>query len=287
MSAIATPAGGLVNLHVPCRGCGYDLFASNRDGRCPECGQDVQPSVVQASVLHDPANASRARTMAALFLTSSIFAGLCPGACALALSLENELGPLLMSAAFAGCVISAIRGEYQRRSIHVGSGARMAAAPFVADLLAASGLLLINLGGYLLVYLHIALIGSSDSAERAVAATLAVGFFLLFVTAWRAVPAWRAHAELAQFTRGGKLEKFLKFMGWTKAIYETAWLLTCWTPLAMYAIGGHDFEDPGLFMAFGALFGLVGFAAIWLLMIIAHTILLVQIRRATAIALRR
>lgn len=281
MTALAPSAIDQIRSHVPCLGCGYDLFASNKDGRCPECGKDVGPSLEQGSVLLDPANAVHARASVALTLTSSIFAGLCPAACFAALNFETALGPLLMTIAFGCCAVNAGLGEYRRRSIRMGTGTLKAGA-FKADLVAAAGLLMVNLGGYLYVLEQQGSFARGDGARAFVAGVLAIGFCALCASAWRAVPTWRAHAELAAFARGRKLAKFLKFMGWTKAIYETLWLACCWISLGMFAIGSREWEDPAIFFAIGAFFGLFGFAVIWMLMIITHAILLVQIRKATA-----
>lgn len=279
MSAIAPSAVDLIESHVPCVQCGYDLYASKRSGLCPECGKSVALSASASETFLKVENAVELRKMGSSLLVSSIFAGLCPGACLLAVQAENLAGPIAMSIAFSICAVFAGVGETRRRR---GLGATPAIAsrssPLVADGVAAAGLVLINLAAYAYAIENAARGYSSGSAFILVLVCL--GFFLLCVTAWRALPTWRAHADLAYLLNGIRLSKFLRFLAWTKATYETIWLFCCWSPFAFVAMG-RPMEDLAVGLAFAALFGLFGFAAIWVLMIIAHAILLAQVRKAT------
>lgn len=273
------PSTELIQAHVPCLQCGYDLYASSRSGNCPECGRDVAPSVAMASVLHDPANASAAKSMAGSLLASSIFAGLCPGACLLLLATRNAVGAVAMTVAFAVCAFFAAKGERHRRAIRDMPPRRSPiGSPLVPDIVAAIGLALVNLAGYLMPITQAMPYETREQGEVVSAAAVGFGFFLLCATAWRAVPTWRAHAEFAWLLRAPKLEKLLLALGWIKAIYETAWLATCWTPFVLIAVDGGD---AAVGIAFAALFGLIGFAVVWVLMIVGHAILLTQIRRTT------
>lgn len=275
------PSPELIQKHVPCLNCGYDLFATNRVGLCPECGCDVSGSVATAYVLLDPANAGSARRMSGSFLLSSIFAGFCPGACLLALNLENVVGAIAMTIAFAMCAINAAVGERERRAITTSSPlASTSGSPIAFDLIAGGGLVLINLGGYLYAMPR-NWASRNDSIQQALVMTsIGVGFFLLCIAAWRALPAWRAQAELARSLRAPRLQRLMRFLAWTKAIYETAWLFCCWTPFALISLGSEG-EGLAIPLAVAAAFGLIGFAVIWILMIIAHAILHVQIRKVT------
>ncbi len=277
---VLAPSPELIQKHLPCLSCGYDLYATSRDGLCPECGSDVTQSVATAHVLLDPANAGSARRMSGSFLLSSIFAGLCPAACLLALNLENLLGAIAMTIAFTTCALFAALGERQRLAI-AGSASlsHASGSPIGFDVIAAVGLLLVNLAGYIF-----SLQGSwfhSAASRQAIATTsVGVGFFLLCIAAWRALPTWRAHADLAHTLQSEKLEKLMRFLAWTKAFYETAWLFCCWTPFALMEIG-NQMDDLAVPLAVAAAFGLIGFAVIWILMIIAHAILHAQIRKVT------
>lgn len=280
---VLAPSPELIQKHLPCLSCGYDLFATSRSGLCPECGSDVTRSVAMAFVLLEPANAARARRMSGSLLLSSIFAGLCPAACLLALNLENLVGAIAMTVAFATCAIFAALGERRRREIVNSDSFSMASgSPIGFDIIAAVGLLLVNVAGYFYgLQNSLRAVWYSFHAYEAIAMTcVGVGFFLLFIAAWRALPTWRAQADFARQLHGLKLENLMRFLAWTKAIYETAWLFCCWSPFALISLGSQG-EDLAIPLAVAAAFGLIGFAVIWILMIIAHAILHVQIRKVT------
>jgi hypothetical protein len=223
--------------------------------------------------------------MARSLLISSIFAGLCPASCLLLLSTENIVGAIAMSVAFGTCAVFAAKGEAQRRRI-VGvqvSSMRLSGSPLLPDIFAGVGLTLVNLAGYVYAIHEMTrqAFTSRQNVEAVGMVLVGTGFFLLCVTAWRAVPSWRAHADIARLIGGKRLGKFLRFLGWTKAIYETLWLFCCWAPFV--AMGVRPLEEMAVGLAIGALFGLIGFGVIWILMIIAHATLLVQIRKVTAL----
>lgn len=291
--SLATPAS-VVEHHVPCIGCGYDLFASAAAGNCPECGRDVDVSLRALGALSIPSNAITARAMSTSLLVSSLFAGLCPAACLLLLNLENAIGAVAMSVAFLVCAVSGAHGEVLRSriaGIPAKSGSR--GSPRWADLVAAVGLLCVNVAGYLYAAKQ-ALIYNSDysasvNVEWASMICVAVGFFLLCIMAWRAIPTWLAQADVARALRANRLAGFMTFMAWAKGIYETIWLACCWTPFVgglLDSSSSSSLTDLMIYPAVGAAFGLIGFAAIWLMMIIAHVILLVHIRKRTASTLQ-
>ena len=285
MSALTPSALDLIRTHVPCLGCGYDLYASQRNGLCPECGREVAYSISGFDLQIDPAKAYAARRMGAALLTSSIFAGLCPASCLLMLQTERFLGAIAMSVAFTICAVFAARGEAFRRQWRGHSiGNIRIGAPLGADVVATVGLLLVNLAAYWYAFQQFVQYeyGYNRSYEVAGMSLVGVGFFLLNLTAWRALPTWRAHAEVAHLLNARKTRGLLTFLAWTKAIYESLWLLCCWSPFAL-GMAGHSAEELAISLAFAALFGLFGFGVVWVLMIIAHAILLVQIRRATSI----
>jgi hypothetical protein len=281
MSAIAPSVADSVSTHVPCLGCGYDLYASKRVGQCPECGRDVSLSVSVSSVFHEPANALKLRKMGSALLVSSIFAGLCPAACLLAVQAENLIGAVAMTIAFGTCAVFAARAEMLRRGVlRLSSISPVAGPPLVADAIAAGGLLLINLAAYVYVIARMVNSNMYFGEDGLPTVLVGVGFFLLFVTAWRAMPTWRAHADIAHLLGGQRLAKLLHFLSWAKAVYESVWLFCCWTPFALVQLDSNG-SDLAVSLAVGALFGLFGFAVIWILMIIAHAIFSVQLRKAT------
>jgi hypothetical protein len=287
MSAIATPAPEPIAIHVPCARCGYDLFGAERTGLCPECGRDVAFSLSGVELLSDGETHRTVRQMGGAFLTSSIFAGLCPASCLLLLQMEHAVGAMLMSAAFGLCVGFAARGEMLRRQLRgTAAGAVLSGSPLGADLVAALGLGLVNGSAYLYAIQEMDAFGFgfTPGIEITAMALVGVGFFLLNVTAWRALPAWRAQAHVASLLHARGTLRLMVFLAWTKAIYETLWLFCCWSPFALMSLGDRRLEELAIPLAVGALFGLFGFGVIWVLMIIAHASLLVQIRRATRFA---
>ncbi len=271
--------------HVTCTGCGYDLYAANVAGKCPECGLAVKQSAGLALALAEPANARSARLMGNSLLVSSIFAGLCPAACLLLLNLENLAGAIMVLVAFGTCAIFAAIAERARLRLAPVIGTPSTSRTLILyDMIAGVGLLLIGVAGVLYgIKDSYNLLGYDHQSlwEGAQAALAGGGFFALFLTAWRAIPAWRAQAEFAQLLGAKRLKKFLTFLAWTKAIFETVWLLCCSLPFGLALLQHESGSDAAIFFAIGAFFGLFGFAAIWLMMIIAHSVLLVQIRKQT------
>ena len=61
-------------------------------------------------------------------------------------------------------------------------------------------------------------------------------------------------------------------LGWFKAIYEFLWLGCCAVTLLMIAAKdvGLLGQDAAIFFAVPALFGIAGFALIWIWMMVCH-----------------
>jgi hypothetical protein len=267
--------------HNTCLGCGYDLFGQPSIGVCPECGQSTRESARNAAFLDAPGNVARLRSGTVLLLWSSILAGLCPGICLLCVANDGLVilsFAVVMTLIFGATAVTASLGERQLASMvefaqsESGDGESPSARPnVVGDLVAAAGLLSINIAAYV----YAANTRSGSRTEYIVAALVGIGFGCLSATAWRAVPAYRMRMRVAEACLGGH-HRGLAALGYTKAIYETIWLCCCWLAPALLLI---KLEEVAVIFAFGALFGLGGFAILWVFMIVLHAVLLVKVRR--------
>lgn len=219
---------------------------------------------------------ARVRAGSLLAFVSAILSGFCPGVCLLYASAEGSIVvAALMTLIFAATAVTAALGERRLTSVlSTASRGAVSRAHQVSDLLAGVGLLVINVAAYLFGRLE-----WLPHRDGILAALTCGGFVLLAATAWRAVPSYRMRAAVARAHadpnrirgNGGFIA-----LGYVKAIYETVWLSLCWIALALIALDGHDSWVP---FGFGALLGLIGFAAIWLAMIVTHAILFARAQK--------
>lgn len=271
--------------HNTCLGCGYDLFGQPRLGVCPECGASTRESARHEAFLGAPGNLKRLRGGAVFLLLSAILSGLCPASCLIFMWSDSHIACAgLMSLIFAATVVTSAvgerrfvaMGEYQTADSNDRESLRVFRNAFVADLSAAGGLVLVNVAAYITAIAKMSRVGDygwrTENDEVVTGVIVAIGFFLMCVTAWRAVPAYRLRGQISRAVTGGANGGFIG-LGFLKAIYETLWLATVWMGIA--AIGtGHDGEGVGVFLLFGALFGLGGYGILWLFMIGTHALLL-------------
>lgn len=150
--------------------------------------------------------------------------------------------------------------------VRAGMALRALAAPawwMICDGAAAAGL--VGIGVSPLVYY-----GAGENPSKWMITALAGCYLLLAVSAWRAAPFYR---RLAAWTRpyARRLAAVQVALGWLKALYETVWLGCCATLLFGVAIE-HRLPDSDLLtgVAFTALFGTLGFGAVWLAMMVIH-----------------
>lgn len=114
-----------------------------------------------------------------------------------------------------------------------------------------------------------------DSANENVGlALVAVAFGLMALTTYRHLLLYRALARGFSPIGYRGLSGSLVALGWVKMIYEGIWLTCCAVPpalvLAEQATPRQNFDDAAVFIAFGALFGCMGFVGVWVAMIAAH-----------------
>ena len=274
--------------HNTCLHCGYDLFGQPRTGVCPECGTSTRESARNESFIGQPGNLARLRSGAALLLWSSILSGFCPGVCLLCMYWEGHIAvAFLMTLIFVATALTAALGERRFEEMRDFAPAELVDGPVsrirrIPDFVAAAGLMTVNLAAYVYSYSMLQ-VSNHAWAEPLVMTIIGVGFLMMAATAWRAVPSYALRADIANACLGTKRRGF-KGLGMVKAIYETIWLSCCWGPMFLLAM---KLEDPALFLAFGALFGLGGFAILWILMIIFHAILFAQVRKMAKAELTR
>ena len=270
----ATPAAeDVFAAHTVCLTCGYDLFGQPRDGACPECGTDVAASALGEHFLARPGVERQLRDGTLYLLSATCLCGSCPVICLLAcVQPKIVTNSILMTVFFfTTCAFAAIGDAKLAATVepHVTSAILRRR---VADVLAGIGLLVINAAAY-----AIAIGAGPFRNERGLSAAVSLGFFLLAATAWRAVPAGCMHAAVVR--RCGVRKVSTVGLGYAKAFYETLWLSSIWIGLAIAAMDEGDHMLPFMVVAF---LGLLGFAFVWIAMIVVHATLFIRIRRALA-----
>ncbi|MFT3789039.1 MAG: hypothetical protein QM770_23170 [Tepidisphaeraceae bacterium] len=271
-------AAELVPGHLACIGCGYDLHAQPRAGQCPECGRRVGESFLAEKLdlyylrkavwplVLNPWLSAASVGAALLYLVALDSFG------------ESAAGLIVswvgLSLVFLLTVVSATMFTYRfaRGGMRVGVSdiLRRTLAP---SFFAAIGLLLLDGAG-----LGMMMFRPSSDWAKPIIIVLAIGYALLGVTSYRFIRLYRAMGRIPFVLGWPRLERFTRFVGWAKAVYETLWLGIC------MAVGLATIEwnnDVAVFLLICGLWGLFGFAGISLLMVVCHTLLARCIRRAT------
>jgi hypothetical protein len=209
----------------------------------------------------------------------SVLSGLCVGVCFLSLT-EALLAALLHVTIFAVTIILAVRAGMSVAGLGDGGGAHR--TRMLLDGLA--GLGLVGIGISPIVYY----IGQGEYwsvIETYGVAALGLSYALLAATTYRHVLLYRVLAEVCRSANHPSLATRLIRLGWGKAIYEGLWLSCCALALLLLSAGStmsgakSDFQDAAMWCAFAALFGAMGFAGIWVWMIVVHAVLLAGTRR--------
>lgn len=253
--------------HNRCLTCGYDLFGQPRIGLCPECGNSTRETAAHAQFLSHPDKVACVLSGARLLLIASILSGLCPGVCLLMLATDGSgVVAGMMTVIFVTTAVTAAVGDRRLLGADevVGVDRQALLTRRMFDGIAAAGLVTLNLAAFVIAT-------GIDSAMIAV--IVAIGFFLLSISAWRAAPTGSAHARVGEvgWGRAGGL----RGLGVIKAFYESIWLGCCWMGIACLAVN----QDAAVFFMFAAFFGLFGFAAIWIAMIVVSALFLQRISR--------
>lgn len=212
-----------------------------------------------------------------LFL--SILSGLCVGVCFLTFT-GGLVGALLHLVIFGMTIALAVRAGMDLTALSLaGSGSQRVRV--VLDGLA--GLGLVGVGLAPLVYY----VGESQNLmviETYGVAALGVCYGLLAATTARHVMLYRLLADVCLRADHPHISTRLIRLGWFKAIYEGLWLTCC--AIALLCLGAANalqgpsgFQDMAMWCAFAALFGAMGFGAVWVWMIIVHALLLATTRQ--------
>jgi hypothetical protein len=109
------------------------------------------------------------------------------------------------------------------------------------------------------------------------AGLIGIAYALMTVSTARHVMLYRLLAGLCRAVNHTRMARSLILLGWFKAIYEFLWLGCCAAALLLAAardVVSNDVGNTVVFFAVGALFGLAGYAIIWIWMIVAHAQLL-------------
>ena len=239
----------------------------------PQPVQTVQvPVPVQALqyAMPETLGSVDARAAFRMQLIVAILSGLCVGSCFLSLS-ENVAAFGLQIILFAVTIVLAIRGGILLTKLAPIAGDTGSMIRVLLDLLATAGLAIVGVAP--MVY-------GIDKAfsERIGAGALGLAAILLAGTTSRHVMLYRLLANICRQINRTGMARQLIVLGWFKAIYEFIWLGCCAVALMFIAakdtLAGSDAEGVAFFCAFAALFGAMGFGAIWIWMMVAHALLL-------------
>ena len=214
------------------------------------------------------------RTALLPLLLVAILSGLCVGSCFLTMTNDPiwiVLHMLIYAATLGLAVLAGVR--MAKSGI---AGGRRAAMDTIA--------------GVSLIVVALAPAGDRWGRELGLNDTfggivLGTAFLLMSLTSYRHLLLYRLLAGPCRDAGYPRTAKWMTFLGWTKVLYETIWLLCCAVPLLLIGnpLGNnsHGLDDSAFYLLLAAFFGCFGYAAIWMLMIILHArALLLSSRRA-------
>ena len=193
------------------------------------------------------------QSAARLMFVVSILSGLCVGVCFLAFS-EVLAAQLFHAAVFTATIVFAMRSGIALSTVASIPNQR---ARVVLDSLAGCGLVIIGIAP---------LLYRAGYRSGAAPLILAIAYFLLAGTTARHIMLYRLLAQMCRQVNREKMAKSLITLGWFKTIYEGIWLGCCAGALFL-ADGRGDFA---MYFAVAALVGCLGFACIWILMMVLH-----------------
>jgi hypothetical protein len=199
-------------------------------------------------------------------LVLSILSGLCVAVCFLSFT-ETILAWVIHSLIFAITIgVGFKSGKALMQMLGADDPGRIARMGL--DAVALLGVAGIGVSPWVYFLIH----GSSIN-DAGFGGMLGVAYLLLTLTSWRHVMLYRVLAGICRQVNRYKLAQSLTILGWFKTIYEFLWLGCCSFALVL-AVGGKLMgDDPAefaVYFAVGALVGILGFAFIWIWMIVAH-----------------
>jgi hypothetical protein len=262
---------------VRCHACGYNLRGLSSQGRCPECGAGVAESLNGAELLASQRWQAQVRSGANQFLVATVLSPICIGLALLWLMTEaHALATGFLIVAFVWTFVADFRASRmlildQPPQVGVQSGPMLIAWSVAA----AAGLVMLAIA---------AVIGSSDrrfmnNGAPLVLAPAAIGYALLTIGVPRFVPLYYRLAILARFIHARGLARWAKIHAWCKVVSDGALVFCCAAALILFLMPGDSADDLGIIFAFGALFALPGYAAVWIPSLIFAILLRLRIGR--------
>jgi hypothetical protein len=227
-----------------------------------DLGPEPQPLAYATATSDGPALADLQPALSWL-LAVAVLIGLCVGSCFLLMT-THWAAAVLHVAIYGAILFTAVRGSVELAKVGFSRPGL-----FTLDGLAGVGLVLIGCAplGLLLRYdtFNLGVLGSMG---------LAVAFGLLAVTSIRHREFYQKLSYPVRAAGYRKTAIWLQILGWTKAIFETLWLVCCALP--PLAVTGSvfrmrpSFEGIAITAAVGAFFGCFLYAGIWITMIVLH-----------------
>jgi len=260
--------------HFKCVRCDYDLFGSTDEQLCPECGHNVGESRRASSYLFDPVAVGTLRRGLGLLIGTTVLSILSIAVCfvwgVIVLDYPNRpdrayLGALLASAVFIATLIISVKADialwYSFDADYLKSEQKSRLRLF--SIFAGAGLVGLTCCPWIFAV---------TMADRRPVLPLIV-FGLSFALLTLAVPRfwwfYRALAELSRRLGWRRLGFSLALLARLKIVTD-GFLLACMTAAPVLALLE---EDYWIIVAFGALFGLMAFAAVWIFTIILQILL--------------
>ena len=195
----------------------------------------------------------------------SILSGLCVGSCFLTF-METLIAVVIHVAIFTLTIVWAVRAGMGLMQMMSSADDPSRRRRMILDLLALVGIAII--GAAPVVY-HVGKTRVTD--DHLFTAALGTAYSLLALGTARHVMLYRLLAGLCRTINRQAMARSLITLGWFKAIYEVLWLGCCAATLLMIAAKDVGLgQDAAIFFAVPALFGIAGFALIWIWMMICH-----------------
>lgn len=201
----------------------------------------------------------------------AILSGLCVGAAFFTLSGEIFAAGLHI-VVFAVTIAIAVTAGVSLDRNAGDSASGQPALRRTLDLLALCGLVIVALApvGYHLLINH-----ESETLGQGAAVVLGLAYALMAGTTYRHLLLYRQLANMCLQISRFSMARGLVALGWVKMIYEALWLGCCAVALLLIGSNLHNqADDLAIFIAFAALFGSMGFGAVWIWMIVTHALLL-------------
>jgi hypothetical protein len=212
-----------------------------------------------------------------LLLILAILSGLCVGVCFITLWGDME-APVVIPhlAVFGATLFIAMRGGLRLAQSRDLPDDPSRVVRTVLDCLAGAGLVMIGVAPsvYMLAQNY------GIQLDETASAGLGVAYLLLGATTARHVMLYRFLARVCRQVNRHGMAKSLVTLGWVKAIYEGLWLICCAAALLLIAAEDSaanlsiDAGDYAIFFAVAGLFGAMGFAGVWIWMVISHALLM-------------